>query len=298
MKRFLGSALCAFICAAPIASVAKTPNEVYQIVSTIDAELAALHRNNFSEPAAAKTETAKRLPRHVFEIALTVNRRIQTLRFINGLQPRAEAALPVRDITPADVAGLVGQILHDVRALRSVYGVSQDIEAAPTPSGKTPSDVFNKLLRVEASLMGLGVPRVVPNDVAQAAETVLGDLRLIERAQRVTAAPDGEATAGKSPADAYDAAYALLSGLADYAAQAQLPGGITLPTRKSGGIAPSDVLFLLAAASAEVGALKAHLGVREPTRVAPLRGGQTPSHVWTRIDEATGVVRGLQLSER
>ncbi len=273
-----------------------TPNHVVQVARTILAELDQFHEANFSEPGSVKTVDAERRPRHVLQKAREVFLKVQQLRYINGLSPNQLDPLPVQAVKPADVKGLVDQILHDVTELRSAYGIRSAAARAALPDGMAPKDAYAHMAGISASLDGLGLPSVVPNDVFQIASTITADLTLIARKAgleaQIATAPE---VSSRTPGHVYGAVATLLNDLSNLVQTTSLDvvGGIAEPTQIDTKVSPADVLDRLNLVMADVGALKHAANVRQPTNLAPLQGGMTPSDVYRQIMQSRLIVQAL-----
>ena len=170
------SAVVVLGCGWPLQASATeiTPNNVYRVVDAIHADLALFHDASSLTPAVTEAQHSltPRRPRHVLQKAREVMVKVQLLRKINGLPDTEMPLMPARDIRPSDVLRLVERIHEDLAELRPIFGVGGSPDTIAKPSGKTPSDVYHSLYHVSAQLDGLGIPRVVPNDVYRVALTV------------------------------------------------------------------------------------------------------------------------------
>lgn len=295
-KIFFCMAGCVFILVSHVAHAKVTPNQVYQVTENIVLELAVFHEKNFTKANATVEALTPRKPRHVLQKAREVFQKLQALRYINGLTPNSIDPVPARAITPGDVKVLVDKILSDVKELQSVYGINASPKEAPLPSGKNPTDVYANLIRVSQSLDGLGIPAVVPNDVYQVAQTVVNQLAMIySNAKGKDITVRKMLVQGKSPKDVYDQAFALVGTLKKLSDDGRLSvaGGVVLPTRKDNSISPSHVLDLMNVVLAEVNAMKISAGILEPTELAIMSSGKTPSDVFQLVQQSQRIVEGM-----
>lgn len=274
-----------------------TPTEVFQVVETISSELDEFHAANFTQAPRAEIKLSPRLPRHVLQKARTVYQKIQMLRDINGLLPKAVAEIPVREVTPGDVKKSVDIILAELREIREIYHLDDETQLVALSSAKTPTDVYRELTQIAKSIDALGIPAVVPNDVYQVAQTVIGDLEKIytHLEKDLTVITDIEKSSGKKPADAYNASFVLLEKLQAFNEQGEydIKGGVVLPVKKAANLTPTDVMDLLNNALAEIGALKFKMGMSNETELAALEGGKTPSDVFDLVIKAQKLVDEL-----
>lgn len=293
-RHVLFAAALFFVALTPFsqANAQVTPNQVYQVTDTIMAELSAFYGADFAEPPKIEMNLAERKPRHVLQKAQEVFTKVQTLRGLKGLTVNPVESIPVQDATPADVKAAVDNVLKNLKDLDSVYGIDPVAEAA-LPTDKTPTDAYMNLARISVAIDGLGIPATVPNDVHRIAETIVGDLLLIVKKKGLNENPTFESGAsGKVPADVYAEAHALLAKIktltdkADYT----VPGGVTLLNKETVTITPAYVMDALGNVLAEVGAIKNKVGVTEPTKIADLQSGKTPSDAFDSIKHAEALV--------
>ena len=294
----------ALILLAPTASTGPlaqaTPNHVLQTIDTLMNELALLHEANLSKPPQTKaTVPPNRRPRHVYQKAREIFLKADSARWLNGLKQLELPPPPTREITPGDVKVLVQKTLESVRDLKPVFSVTQKAAEASLPSGKTPTNVFKGLIRAGASIDALGIPAVVPNDVYRLALTATDSLEkvLTKRGIRVEAqVRDAGRSTGKKPTQVYKQGIELLAALkaaTDSSANLKVPGGIVIPAMPDDAITPGRVLDLTGNILADVGAMKAVLGIAQPTALAPIQAGKTPSDVYDALNRATQMALAL-----
>ncbi|MBR9765351.1 MAG: hypothetical protein GYB53_17985 [Rhodobacteraceae bacterium] len=288
---------CLALPVTPARAQQVTPNHVYQVTEEIWLDLERMHQANFSQPGTAPRETAARRPRHVLQKAREVSRKLQMLRFVNGLDTDLLPPMEVREATPGDVFELVVKLRDELADLHGAYGLSGPVGEVALPTGKSPTDVYNRLLQIEVSLDGLGLPPVVPNDVYRLAETLRGELLLLSGRPAGSQPDPAEmmALVQKTPGDAYSEANALLTDLRALGDSGRfaVPGGIVLPDDRPIPIRPGDVLHAISVILAEVSAMKAVVDLRDPMQRAPFQGGMTPNEVWNSLSLSRELVAGL-----
>lgn len=275
-----------------------TPSHVYQVVDDVNSELALLHNANGSKAKTDKKapDLTARKPRHVFQKAKEVLQKVQTLRKLNGLSVNEIPAFPVAAIKPADVKDLVVVILKDVRGLRATFGVSEASPTSSLQSSKTPTDVYGNLIRASLQLDGLGIPRIVPNDVYQVAMTIISDINKIRTVLGQTDEFEMmSGSKGKKPKAVYQRSFDLLNTLKTKSNndKFKVPGGVILPNKRSGKIRPGHVMDVLNNALAEIGAIKVTVGATIPTEIAPVPSGKTPSNVFDAVSTALAMAEKL-----
>lgn len=289
------------VCASAAAAQGTKSDQVFQVTETIVLELQQLNGENFSSAQAAASYNEDTMPRHVYFLARDQWRKVQLLRFMNGLETHNLDVVSIRKITPRQVKGLVDQLLLQVRDLRPAYGLPESTVAAAEVSGKMPKDVYGSLLRISAELDALGVPATVPNDVFLVAQTVTQALKPIARKQGVdTDMVDYlPLEAGRTPADTYNAAHQLLKSLkqlSEAKPEFAVEGGIIVPKAQEGNISPTDVMLLLSRMLADVVAVMEAAKAAFVLEYAPYEGGKTPSDVFRAINQAQMLVFSMSKS--
>ena len=276
-----------------------TPSHVFQVIENINAELAAMHEANSSQPSVdqnAPTLTP-RAPRHVVQKAREVLLKVELLRTLNGLPEHPVPPFPVAEITPGHVKVLVDQALADLLDLRANFNVTKPVSAVPLVMGKTPTDNYADLQKASESLDGLGIPKIVPNDVYRLALVMVDDLEKIRAARGKTdviEAPTG--ATGKKPLDTYNQAFAVLEQLKskiEADPSIKLAGGIVLPNRRTGAIIPAHVADLENNLLAELGSLKFAFGVTSPSLLPPEPQGKNPSDTYDILTKALALATSL-----
>lgn len=297
MRKYLINLVFLGVMGGTAVTAQTTPNEVFQRTETVLAMLGKMNEANFTTSPAQGLAREPALPRHVLQTGRDVWRKMQLLRFMNGLPTASMPELEVKAISPGTVKSFVDALYVEAEALLPAYGITDAQQDASLPSGKTPSDVLNSLERVSASLDSLGVPATVPNDVFQLAQTVRNDMASLAEGVGLSDVENVMSlvplSAGRSPADAYDASIDLLKeikALSEMSAQYAAKGGIDVPQKRSESIKPADVMRVLGRARADINAVKVKAGVRKAGRSAPYTGGRTPSDVHRSIEQARAVV--------
>ena len=296
-----GAILLALSVSQPSQAIAQdiTPSHVFQVIQNINAELAAMHEANASQPLVDQNAPAltPRAPRHVVQKAREVLLKVEVLRTLNGLPERPVPPFPVAEITPSHVKVLVDQALTDLLDLRAKFNVTKPISAVPLVMGKTPTDNYIDLQKASESLDGLGIPKIVPNDVYRLALVMVDDLEKIRAARGKTdtvEAPTG--ATGKKPLDTYNQAFAVLEQLKSKVEgdpSIKLAGGIVLPNRRTGTITPAHVADLENNLLAELGSLKFAVGVTSPSLLPPEPQGKNPSDTYDILTKALALATSL-----
>ena len=187
--------------------------------------------------------------------------------------------------------------LESVRDLKPVFSVTQKADEAPLPSGKTPTDVLKGLVGAGAAIDALGIPAAVPNDVYRLALTATDSLEkvLTKRGIRMDA-QDAKRSTGKKPSHVYKQGIELLAALKaanDSSTELKVPGGIVVPIMPEDTITSGRLLDLTGNILADIGAMKAVLGIAQPTELSPVQAGKTPSDVYDALNRATKMAMAL-----
>lgn len=281
---------------------AQKADDAFQKVALLNAELSFLHQANLTEaPMDTQGQAVldNRMPRHVLQKAREVFLLAQTLRENNGYGISDFPTYPVGETTPAEVVAVLDGILLDVGDLRDAYGVSEDAMAAAA-SGKSWSDVYHELNIAAASFVALGVPAADANTVFQIATTIVSDLKQIRAARGISGEVTIVAADTKTPGDVYAHGIDLLSQLQELAAgnsAYSVPGSIQSLALQTHDVHGVDVLDVMNNVLAEVVAMKAVLGVSEPTVLAARQAGQSPASVFDQISTAMGLLATLRDSD-
>ena len=219
--RFLSYALLSAATAFGQAAAAQTtPNHVFQRTEAVYNVLSELSKANFSTLPKETRKTEAAQPRHVLQLAREVARKTQLLRFINGLPTTSPSAIPVRVVAPADVKQVIDITYEQLLDLLPAYGVTELPSDPSLPSGKTPTDVYVRLISLSLAIDSLGIPATVPTDVHQLAQSVLLDTIQLARASGMGAVEDVvdavPPAAGQLPKDAFENVSSFIAELETY----------------------------------------------------------------------------------
>ena len=224
--------------------------------------------------------------------------KVQTLRTLNGLPENPVPPFPMAEATPADSKRMVDAIYRDIRELRTKFNLSGAVPVAPRRPDKSPTDVYAALQHASDTLDRLGVPRTMPNDVFRVAVMIVKDMETIvaARGRPLPAFSPAAPCAPCVPADSYAKTYEVLEHLkAKLEAEPALmvKGGIVLPNCRPPPLTPAHSLDLENNLLAELGSVKAVLGITSPTVVPPLIHGKTPADTVDLLNHALALVDAL-----
>ena len=287
-----------------------TPSDVYQVVDIINDQLSYMVLTSGGNPnnIVAHPLLTPRQPRHVVQKAREVMLKLQRLRTLNGLPETPLPLFSTNEMISVDSKKIIDQILYDVLDLRHKFIESDSVETNINISDKkinsidfiaekTPTDVYANLQYTEDLLDALGIPRTMPNDVYRLAVMINHDLEEILVARHQTLPPMiKQLSNSKLPDDTYAQAYLVLDHLrtkVNNEKSLSIQGGIVLPNRLSPPLTPGDVLDLENNMLAELGAIKARVGITIPTTIPPLIHGKTPSDVFDLMTRAEALVDAL-----
>jgi len=130
------------------------PNDVYQVALTIISDIEKVRAAKgvttaVAEPADSKGKT----PKDVYAVAYKLLGKIKALTEKKGYGIPGGVIMPNKvsgRITPADVIDLLNNILAEVGAVKVAVGSSAKTEFAGPQSGKTPSDVYDAMVKAGA----------------------------------------------------------------------------------------------------------------------------------------------------
>ena len=269
-----------------------TPSHVYQSAEDTVLELKLLLDANLSDTGTPEPtfDVSNKRPRHVIQKAQDLLRKLNVLKRINGVATTPLPPIPVREITPGDVKGIVDAVLGEVRGLKPIFGVTAPDSRVALRDGLKPTDVYKVLVQADSLIQRLDIPAVVPNDVYQVGLAMLDDLRQISDTLKTPLLEQGAPAAkGKKPAAVYDHAQVVLERLKVLVSSdpaMSIPGGITIPKAKSGSISPGDVIEMMNTVLAELSSIKNKIGATRSTALIPAQSGKTPSDAYTSVDNA------------
>lgn len=275
-----------------------TPSHVYQLVDDIQRELDLILSTvgKSAKHDAGAPAIAERQPRHVIQEARELLIRIEQIHGHHDLPEIAVPAFPIHEITPSEVREFVDLALEELRELKPAFGVTATPEPAPLPSGKTPTDVYGLLHEVGLQLDSLGETGVKPYHIYHSAMTVLHELDGIWEHLGRTDDVHLETHHGKSDQEAYDQAYGLLEDIRRLTQEDRLaiPGGVVLLERRAGAVTQADIMELLNAAIAELGAVKTVVGSTEPVEFGmPAHTDRLPTNAFDAIFLARAMIGSL-----
>ncbi len=269
-----------------------TPSHVYQKTEILRLTLQEQSLLDIRRYENEPEDSALRHPRHVMQKVRECHTVLSKLLKERNIEAKPLPDLfSIREVRPFDVQGGVHHLLQHALLVKEAALPDVAFEAE-----KVPSDVYNNLKRICASIKA----EIVPSDVYQVAASVNENLNKIVRVRGYNFDSAYESFENKVPADVYRETWAFLEDLRTLALNPDfaIPGGVIVPTQvPDGTIIPQDVIALMHDALAETNAMKYTLGVREKTALPQYQEGKTPSDVFSQIRRAHAVVKTLLAKE-
>ena len=278
-----------------------TPNEVYGRVIEIIDDLAEIRKVNtgifLDQPIDLELLKNELQPRHVYQQALEVERRLNQLLRMAGKKLDRPGGLEFREHTPADVRQRVDKIFDGVGYLREINNLGARQKTPRKFKNKVPSNVYGVLGRASLFLEKLSAPAPQPPDVLIRAKTISNLLAMLCPAPDCVL-PQYTTASNKRPTDVYIKAYELIHTVYKVTETMNwnIPGGIVAPRVSSDTVSPTAVNQVLGTLLADLIALHVALGT-EGTLPRPQRDAEaTPTNVWIEIDYANQIALALNAS--
>lgn len=266
-----------------------TPSHVYQETSAIIKGLEkTLEQNNISfiENSYAPQN---RQPRHVFQKSLKILKRVDIYKKSLDLEPVQYPIFPIRDVKPANVLTIVDMIYLELLEIEKHFNIEIDKTLPPFEGGKTPSDVYENLDKIESIMDSINAPFLTPSDVFQVGQRIHGELDKICIFNNFNCSiTPVNFVEGKVPEDVYNLSKGFFANVAELnkLIPNPIPGGVIIPQDPKGEIRPENVMDLINFILADLTSIKKSFGIRQPTDLLENTQDKTPSHVFQLISEA------------
>jgi len=262
-----------------------TPNEVYSEVSLISKELHSIMayyniKHNDAEIKRNTKITVNLKPRNVWQKSYEIMIKINILRNRHNLPTIKPVSMsPVLQLNPDLVYEQTQRILTELKVFKFRMGIPQKSFKAKKYKGMTPSDVFNGLSYISASLDLLNKEGLTPSFVFAENMKVYDDISLILDFLEI---PDNTIPRFKNlkatPNDTFNTALKILEKIK----YLQINVGmdfVNFNGFKKENITPSDVFTLTQMILSELQTLKAFIGVKSTTVTASEYKTKTPIEV-------------------
>lgn len=281
-----------------------SPDHVYQMAGLLEAYATEFAQADLVALPGRVTVTRSRLyPRHVMFRAVMLKNRIDVLRELHGLERRSDLRIGTEQITPRQVAMATQELTYGLQELAPIYGFPVQHEPEDLTSGKTPTDVYNRLSRIILILDQLYLPQTSPNDVYQLADTLHTEISLLTQSlPRTTLAINSDSdtnnAATPTPRDVY--ASVITTAKAVDALAKEFPdiaptGGVIIPNTAGNTVSPTDVARILALLLADVNEMRLNAGRSNALVFAPPPTGKVPADVGERLAEIRQIIAPFAL---
>lgn len=139
------------------------------------------------------------------------------------------------------------------------------------------------------------MPAADANTVLHVTTTIVGDLEQIRAYRGVSTAVSVDAADTKRPGEVYDLSIELLAELQALTERSEfaVPGSIKPLALQTNDVHGYDVLDVVNNVLAELTAIKAVLGMSEPTALAPPQSGSSPAFVFNQVNRAIALIATL-----
>ncbi len=157
-----------------------TPSHVFQATLDVLSEIEILRNELAVDDYPSEAELQEgRSPFHAYAKTLEVMGKVARVQRKLGMIPADSGQIPVKNIVPTDVLGVVQTILEEIRRIKGQLVIETEIEPAPFAGGKTPSLVYKNLGDASFLLDGLVGRSTTPNDVFGNVMHIHDDMDLI-----------------------------------------------------------------------------------------------------------------------
>lgn len=261
-----------------------TPNEVYGMLDLIQQHMDRILRASDLESKRMNAVSEKKLkPMHVYQMAVSCLEAIHVYQKANNMTPVPIVIATPRKYKPADVLRLAQITADETKRIAGHRRVSLAGTGTGRFTGKTPTDVFSKLVTIYLQVKAMsGVKQITPSEVfaqvfrAQAdAKSILGKIDPARR-YRIDAP---ESPPGLTPRDVIKEMLNARKSLNEARAHFDLDP-IPVPALKPDvKIQPADVFIQSQIVIAEINIIKLATGTVSATPLPIPVKGKKPSDV-------------------
>ncbi len=255
----------------------KTPSHVFQQAKSLEMDIIAIAAaDNVASNQKEPYVQTNKLPVHVYAKATEVHHKIIRLQKKLGLSVSEQRAIPIRKITPADVFAVVSFLRQEVAPILADKSIPPS--EAVFEGGKTPSNVYEQLMRVSLALDPM-IGKINPNLVYRNAQMIQSDINLIAGSLKV--APVNkvpELIQGSKPFDVNIEAFKNLYRIAKLERNLEMQS-VRVSDFPVGKIGPSEVYDTTNNILAELIRIKTRLNLTEPTAQFSVPEGKKPAEV-------------------
>lgn len=275
-----------------VKTFASTPAETFQRAEYLGKIVERLMESDLYEAKLdADPPASPGRPRHVLRLAIHAYENIQFLRSLNGLPEDAPIKTEPKEIKPDDVIAVLDAAIESALGLGDIYRVDLNVEEPALADKKEPGEVLARLRAVNSSLLKLGAPKPLPNDVFRVSLGINAQVKAMTDARGLKVEGKIEQATKASPADALHEAASLIDDLDKLSRSNpayQLPNGVALPPMPQEGVpvTPANVLLAAQFALADVYSLNVNRGYDKELVLPPVQSGRNPADVKNILAEA------------
>jgi len=287
--RYIGMALIPSICLGFSSSLQAeatggvTPSHVFQKTQQIIEEIYILRDTiGLTDTPLEPDEQKSKSPIHVYTKGLELLEKVSRAERKLGMAPAEVGELPLKKITPTDVAILADSILLELGKMKQQLAIDGKAPKIKFVGGKTPSHVYTNMWRASYMMDGL-TGKLTPNDVFRNVQYIQDEMELIATNMNVELDLEStKADSRKSPKDVAQQGMLALYKIA--ALQRRLGMDSTgVPSFTLVRITPSDVYDITNMLLAEVLRIKIFLEIPLPRGSHPALIGKTPTDVYAEM---------------
>lgn len=277
-----------------------TPNDVYTKVLHMNEGLSVFIRGNLGQQLNWRPKPellANELqPRHVFQKALTVERKLTALMRIYGLKVHQTSIVQVQNYSPQQVYKLLDGLNKNVMRLIGGEDRKSRVQIA---TNKKPRDVYGLLDRMDKFLVRMGAPVTQPFHVLQRMKALVKVASTLCRPEQCAQIKRAVLSSHevRTPLHVYEEVYRLIDEIDGYTKQydVNIDGGVYAPEIEKALITPSHVNSVVEIAFADLVAIANQQGYEFAITLPPVYGFALPRDVWV---EANFARRLLQAANR
>lgn len=299
LTRFMAQFLVWVTLLAAGTAHAATPSEAFQRAEYLGKIIEKILVSDLYEgKLPADPAFSQSRPRHVLRLATHVYENIQILRELNNLSHGPVIRTKAREVKPDDVIAVLNIAIKSILELTEIYQVDIDFKEPAIIPNKKPGDVLARLRAIDISLVKLGSPETVSNDVFRVSLGIKEEIALLAKRRNIHVTSKPVLVEKATLRDALDEAAALINDLdilskAD--ARYSLPNGVTAPPmpQKGQAVVSSDVLLATQFALADVYSLNVSHGLEEDLVVPPPQAGHSAADVKNILAETRAYLLAL-----
>ena len=242
-----------------------TPSHVFQLTQDLISEIEILREGMGAMDYPLEAEPVEnRLPLHVYSRALEVHTKLAAAQRRLGVVPFEVGEIPVKEVQSNDVASVVQQALAEVRRIKDVLFIADEIDTAPFVGGKTPSHVYQSMGDASYLLDALVGRPVSINDLYANIMLLHSDLELVAASLGVALEIDPPEVPGRKrlvevAQQTMRGTFKIINLQTRLGLDASGVPQVTLVR-----VVPANIYEAISIMQAEIVRIKAHLNIRLP----------------------------------